>query len=58
MATLTIQAESERCSPYPLKLVAFDDDALMTHQKGNRITATGWPRWYNGYQLTGGMIKI
>lgn len=28
MATLTIQAESERRSPYPLKLVAFDINAL------------------------------
>ncbi|HCM62822.1 MAG TPA: hypothetical protein DIT05_09785 [Morganella sp. (in: Bacteria)] len=55
MATLVIQAESELRSPYPLTLVAYDDDALtlMTSQKGNRITATGWPRWYNGYQLAG-----
>lgn len=55
MATLTIQAESDLRSPYPLTLVAFDDDALtlMTSQKGSRITATGWSRWYNGYQLTG-----
>ncbi|MEM8224570.1 hypothetical protein Q4R01_17825, partial [Morganella morganii] len=28
MATMTIQAESERRSPYPLKLVAFDMNAL------------------------------
>lgn len=55
MATMVIQAESELRSPYPLTLVAFDDDALtlMTSQKGSRITATGWSRWYNGYQLTG-----
>ncbi|WP_250326809.1 hypothetical protein [Morganella morganii] len=55
MATMTIQAESERRSPYPLTLVAYDDDALtlMTCQKGNRITATGRARWYNGYQLSG-----
>ncbi|WP_413493061.1 hypothetical protein [Morganella psychrotolerans] len=55
MATLVIQAESELRNPYPLTLVAYDDGALtlMTCQKGNRITATGWPRWYNGYQLTG-----
>lgn len=53
MATMDIQAESELRSPYPLTLVAYDDDALtlMTCQKGNRITATGWPRWHNGYQL-------
>ncbi|CDG21633.1 conserved protein of unknown function [Xenorhabdus poinarii G6] len=59
MTTMTIQAESERRSPYPLTLVAYDDDALplMTCQKGNRITATGWPHWYNGYQLTGVTIN-
>lgn len=55
MATLIIQAESELRSPYPLTLVAYDDDALslMACQKGNLIAVTGWPRWYNGYQLTG-----
>lgn len=55
MATLTIQAESERRSPYPLKLVAFDMNALelMTCQKGSQIIATGWHEWFNGYQLTG-----
>ncbi|HCE8950347.1 TPA: hypothetical protein NHT78_003486 [Morganella morganii] len=60
MATMIIQAESELRSPYPLTLVAFDDDALalMTCQKGNRVTATGWSRWYNGYQLTGVMVEV
>ncbi|EPJ0729147.1 hypothetical protein ABM058_06260 [Morganella morganii] len=60
MATMVIQAESELRSPYPLTLVAYDDDALtlMTSQKGNRIIATGWPRWYNGYQLIGVMITF
>ncbi|WP_448175932.1 hypothetical protein [Morganella morganii] len=55
MATMVIQGESELRSPYPLKLVAFDDDALtlMTCQKGNWITATGWLRWHHGYQLVG-----
>lgn len=55
MATLVIQAESERRSPYPLKLVAFDMNALelMTCQKGSRIVATGRHEWFNGYQLTG-----
>ncbi|HEI7974240.1 TPA: hypothetical protein SLC29_000003 [Morganella morganii] len=55
MATLTIQAESERRSPYPLKLVAFDINALelMACQKGSRIVATGRHEWFNGYQLTG-----
>ncbi|EBR9859712.1 hypothetical protein DS524_28650 [Salmonella enterica subsp. enterica serovar Chester] len=58
MVTMTIQAESERRSPYPLTLVAFDDDALtlMTCQKGNGITATGRHEWFNGYQLTGAQI--
>lgn len=58
MATMTIQAESERRSPYPLKLVAFDMNALelMTCQKGSRIVATGRREWFNGYQLTGAQI--
>ncbi|MER2871074.1 hypothetical protein ABTW46_18365 [Morganella morganii] len=60
MATMTIQAESERRSPYPLKLVAFDINALelMACQKGSQITATGWSHWYNGYQLTGVIISL
>ncbi len=60
IAIMTIQAESERRSPYPLKLVAFDINALllMICQKGSRITATGWSRWYNGYQLTGVIISL
>ncbi|HCT5326129.1 hypothetical protein [Morganella morganii] len=59
METLNIQAESEHRSPYPLKLVAFDTDALelMTCRKGNRITATGRPQWYNGYLLSGVTIE-
>ncbi len=58
MATMTIQAESERRSPYPLKLVAFDMNALelMTCQKGSRVIATCRHEWFNGYQLTGGTI--
>lgn len=58
MATLTIQAESEHRSPYPLKLVAFDINALelMACQKGSRIVATGRHEWFNGYQLTGAQI--
>lgn len=55
MTTMTIHAESERRSPYPLKLVAFDINALelMTCQKGSRIVVTGRHEWFNGYQLTG-----
>lgn len=54
MATMTIQAESERRSPYPLKLVAFDMNALelMACQKGSRVIASGRHEWFNGYQLT------
>ena len=58
MATLTIQAESERRSSYPLKLVAFDMNApeLMACQKGSQVIATGRHEWFNGYQLTGATI--
>ena len=58
METLTIQAESERRSPYPLKLVAFDINALelMACQRGSRIIVTGRHEWFNGYQLTGAQI--
>ncbi len=58
MATMTIQAESDKRSPYPLKIVAFDINALelMTCQKGNKVTATGRYEWFNGYQLTGAQI--
>ncbi len=58
MATMTIQAESESRSSYPLKLVAFDINALelMTYQKGSRVTVMGRYEWFNGYQLTGAQI--
>lgn len=58
MATMTIQAESERRSPYSLKLVAFDMNALelMTCQRGSRVIASGRHEWFNGYQLTGAQI--
>ncbi len=58
MATMTIQAESECRSPYPLKLVAFDMSALelMSYQKGSWIVASGRHEWFNGYQLTGAQI--
>ncbi|ATF52681.1 hypothetical protein CO693_02685 [Morganella morganii] len=60
MATMTIQAESERRSPYPLKLVAFDMNALelMTCQRGSRVIATGRHEWFNGYQLICTQITI
>ncbi|MTC55048.1 hypothetical protein GKR56_17670 [Providencia alcalifaciens] len=57
-ATGKVQAESDKRSPYPLKIVAFDINALelMTCQKGNKVTATGRYEWFNGYQLTGAQI--
>ena len=60
MATMTIQAESDKRSPYPLKIVAFDINALelMTCQKGNQVTATGRYEWLNGYQLTGAKLTV
>lgn len=58
MVTMTIQAESDKRSPYPLKIVAFDINALelMTCQKRNKVTVTGRYEWFNGYQLTGAQI--
>lgn len=58
MATMTIQAESDKRSPYPLNLVAFHINALelMTYQKENKATVTGRYEWFNGYQLTGAQI--
>lgn len=44
MATMTIhQAESDKHSPYPLKIALFDINVpeLMTCQKGNKVTVTG-----------------
>lgn len=60
MATMTIQAESEHRSPYPLKLVAFNMNALelMTCQKGSQVIATVRHEWFNGYQLTGVTVKM
>ncbi|QPB79074.1 hypothetical protein EHE21_06640 [Proteus sp. GOKU] len=58
MATMTIQAESDKRSPYSLKIVAFDINALelMTCQNGNKVTATGRYEWSNGYWLAGAQI--
>ena len=56
MAMMTIHAESDKRSSYPLKIVAFDINALemMTCQKGDKVAATGRYEWFNGYQLTRG----
>ena len=53
IAVLTLQAESDPHSPYPVQVVAFDADvlALMRRQHGQRITVTGLVQWRDGYQL-------
>lgn len=57
-ATMTIEADSECRSAYPLRLVAFDIDAieLMMCKHGDKVTAKGSYGWFNGYQLTGAQI--
>ncbi|GLX65522.1 hypothetical protein KMU_35640 [Proteus vulgaris] len=52
-ATMTIEAESECRSAYPLRLVAFDIEAieLMMCKHGDKVTAKGTYGWFNGYQL-------
>ncbi|WP_413482155.1 hypothetical protein [Morganella psychrotolerans] len=57
-ATMTIEAESECRSAYPLRLVAFDIDAigLMMCKYGDKVTAKGSYSWFNGYQLVGSQI--
>lgn len=46
-ATMTIEAESEYRSDYPLRLVAFDIDAieLMMCKHGDKVTAKGSYGW-------------
>ncbi len=53
-ATMTIEADSECRSAYPLRLVAFDIDAieLMMCKHGDKVTAKGSYGWFNGYQLS------
>lgn len=57
-ATMTIEADSECRSAYPLRLVAFDIDAieLMMCKHGDKVTAKASYGWFNGYQLTGAQI--
>lgn len=57
-ATMTIEAESECRSAYPLRLVAFDIDAieLMMYKYGDKVTAKGSYGWFNGYQLSGARL--
>lgn len=58
MASLTLEAESDTRSPYPVQVIAFEADALalMLHQRGQRMTVTGRAQWHGGkhqgsYQL-------
>lgn len=53
-ATMTIEADSECRNAYPLRLVAFDIDAieLMMCKHGDKVTAKGSYGWFNGYQLS------
>lgn len=54
-ATMTIEAVSESRNSYPLRLVAFDIEAieLMMCKRGDKVTAKGSYGWFNGYQLSG-----
>ncbi|ETT07307.1 hypothetical protein AB7303_17595 [Providencia rettgeri] len=59
-ATMTIEAVSESRNSYPLRLVAFDIEAieLMMCKRGDNVTAKGSYGWFNGYQLSGAKIVI
>ncbi|WP_240002225.1 MULTISPECIES: hypothetical protein [unclassified Photorhabdus] len=53
MAVATMQVQSDKRSPYPLRVVGFDEVALsvMLLQKGQVITVTGKASYWQGYQL-------
>jgi hypothetical protein len=54
MAVATIQVETDKRTPYPLRVVGFDVLALelMLCQFGQRIAVTGATGFYGGYQIT------
>ena len=54
-ATMIIEAVSESRNSYPLRLVAFDIEAieLMMCKRGDKVTVKGSYGWFNGYQLSG-----
>lgn len=54
MAVATIQVETNKRTPYPLRVVGFDVLALelMLCQFGQRIAVTGVIGFYSGYQIT------
>ncbi|MCC8368408.1 hypothetical protein J8V57_19660 [Xenorhabdus sp. PB61.4] len=54
----TLQAQSDKRSDYPLRVVGFDEMALsvMLLQKGQVITVTGKASYWQGYQLAASLI--
>ncbi|MBC8954963.1 hypothetical protein Xenpb_03760 [Xenorhabdus sp. PB62.4] len=58
MAVATMQAQSDKRSDYPLRVVGFDEMALsvMLLQRGQVITVTGKSSYWQGYQLTASSI--
>ncbi|CDH06954.1 conserved hypothetical protein [Xenorhabdus bovienii str. oregonense] len=58
MAVATMQVQTDRRSPYLLRVVGFDEVALsvMLLQKGQVITVMGRASYWQGYQLTASSI--
>jgi hypothetical protein len=56
---MTIEAVSESRNSYPLRLVAFDIEAieLMMCKRGDKVTVKGSYGWFNGYQLSGARLR-
>ncbi|CQH44056.1 Uncharacterised protein [Yersinia enterocolitica] len=59
MVVATIQVETNKRTPYPLRVVGFDVLALelMLCQFGQRITVTGFIGFHYGYQITAKLIQ-
>lgn len=59
MAVATIQVETDKRTPYPLRVVGFDLLALelMLCQFGQRITVTGFTGFHDGYQIKAAAIQ-
>ncbi|PJG63855.1 hypothetical protein CV016_04350 [Yersinia kristensenii] len=59
MAVATIQVETDKRMPYPLRVIGFDLLALelMLCQFGQRITVTGVTGFHDGYQITVNVIQ-
>ncbi|WP_275375263.1 hypothetical protein, partial [Xenorhabdus bovienii] len=58
MAVATMQVQTDRRSPYPLRVVGFDEVALsvMLLRKGQVITVMGKTSYWQGYQLAASSI--